>query len=90
MLKTTSNRSAKNSPSDMAENTEVESGTSSTTRSDKNLPRDMAEDAEVDSNGDDGNDQTVKRSPLFKKPNGPAEYLTSLRSDADSAVFEKR
>ena len=74
----------------MAEDAEVESGTSSTTRSAENLPLNMAEDAEVGGNDDGGDDETVKRSPLSKKPNGHMEYLTSLCSDADSASFEKR
>ena len=76
---------------DKAEDAEVGSGTSSTTRSAKNLSAsvDMAEDAEV-GKGDGGDDETVKRSPLFKKSNGPMGYLTFLRSDADSALFAKR
>ena len=74
----------------MAEDAEVESETSSTTRSAENSALNMAEDAEVDGNGDSVDNETVKRSPLFKKPNGPTEYLTSLRSDADSIPFEKR
>ena len=52
--------------------------------------RDLAVDAEVGGNGDGGDDETVKRSPLSKKPNGRTEYLISLRSDADSVPFEKR
>ena len=48
----------------------------------------MAEDTEVDE-GDSGDDETVKQSPS-KKANVPTEYLISLRSDADSALFEKR
>ena len=47
-----------------------------------------AEDAEV-GEGDGGDDETVKQS-LSKKSNRPTEYLISLRSDADSAPFEKR
>ena len=39
----------------------------------------MAEDAEVGGNGDGGDDETVERSPLSKKPNVPTGYLTSLR-----------
>ena len=75
---------------DGAEDAEVGSGTSSTTRSAENSSAsvDMAEDAEV-GEGDGGDDETVERSPS-KKPNGPTEYLTSLRFDADSAPFEKR
>ena len=74
----------------MAENAEVGSGTSSITRSAKNSSAsvDMAEDAEVDE-CDGGDDETVKRSPS-KKLNVPIGYLTSLRSDADSAPFAKR
>ena len=74
----------------MAEDTKVGGGTSSTTRSAKNFLAsvDMAEDAEV-GEGDDGDDETVERSPS-KKPNVPTGYLTSLRSDADSAPFAKR
>ena len=51
-----------------------------TTRSAKNLLSDIAEDAEVGGNGDSSDDETVKRSPLFKKPNGLTWYFTSLRS----------
>ena len=50
----------------------------------------MAENAEVGGNGDGGDDETVERSPLSKKSSGPMGYLTSLRSDADSAPFAKR
>ena len=50
-----------------------------TTRSAENLPSDMAKDAEVSGNGDSGDDETVKKLPLFKKPNGPTGYFTSLR-----------
>ena len=74
----------------MAEDAEVGSGTSSTTRSAENSPSDMAENAEIGGNGDGSDDETVKRSPLSKKPNGLTEYLTSLCFDADSAPFEKR
>ena len=63
----------------MAEDAEVKSGTSSTIRSAKNLPLEMAEDAEVDANSDGGDDETVKRSSLSKKPNILIEYLTSSR-----------
>ena len=74
----------------MAEDAEVGSGTSSTTRSAENSSAsvDMAEDAEI-GEGDGGDDETVKRS-LSKKPNVPIGYLTSLRSDANSAPFAKR
>ena len=92
MLKISPTQSAENSLSSMdgAEDAEVGSRTSSTTRSAKNLPSDMAEDVEVGGNGDGGDDKTVERSPLSKKPNGLMGYLTSLCSDADSALFEKR
>ena len=73
----------------MAENAEFESGTSSTTRSAKNSPLNMAENAEVGGNGDGGDDEMVERSP-FSKSSGPMGYLTSLRSDTDSATFAKR
>ena len=76
----------------MAEDAEVGSRTSSTTRSAENLSAsvDIAEDAEVGGNGDGGDDETVERSPLSKKSSGPMGYLTSLRSDADSAPLAKR
>ena len=61
-----------------------------TTRSAENLPSEMAKDAEVGGNGDSGDDEMVKRSPLSKKPNGRMGYLTSLRSDANSIPFGKR
>ena len=73
----------------MAEDTEFGSRTSSTTRSAKNSSLDMAENAEIVGNGNGGDDETVKRSP-FRESSGPTEYLTSLRSDADSGAFEKR
>ena len=75
----------------MAENAEVGSRTSSTTRSAKNLAAlvNIAEDAKV-GESDGGDDETVKKSPLFRKLSGPIGYLTSLRSNADSASFEKR
>ena len=59
------------------------------TKSAKNLSVsvDVDEDAEV--GVDNGDDETVKRSPLFKKPNVPTGYLTFLRSDADSVPFRK-
>ena len=49
-------------PSDIVEDAEVGSGTSSATRSAKNLSAsvDMAEDAEVDGNDDDGDDESQK------------------------------
>ena len=75
---------------DGAENAEVRSETSFTTRSTEISLLDMAEDAEFGGNGDGGNDETVERSPLSKKPNRPTEYFTSLHSDADGALFEKR
>ena len=75
----------------MAEDVEIGSGTSSTTRSAENLSAtvDMTEDAEF-SEGDSGDDETVKRSPLSKKPNGTIGYLTCLRYNADSVLFGKR
>ena len=51
-----------------------------TTRLAENLPSDMAGDAEVGGNGDSDDNETVERSPLSKKPNGPTRYLISLRS----------
>ena len=92
MLRTSSTRSAQNSPLSIngAEDAEVGSETSSPTRSAENLPLDMAEDAEVGGNGDGSDDEIVKKSPLSKKQNGPTEYLTSLLSNIDSALFEKR
>ena len=74
---------------DMAEDAEVDSGTSSTTRSAENSLSDMAEDAEVDDNGDGGDNETVERLPS-KKSNVPMGYFTPLRSDADSALLAKR
>ena len=79
MLRTTTTRSAGNLPSDMAENAEVEGGTSSTTRSAKNSPLDMSEDVEVCGNGNRGDDKTFEKSP-FKKPSGLIGYFISLRS----------
>ena len=76
---------------DRAEDAEVWNGTSSTTRSAENLSAsvNMAEDAEVGE--DDGdNNETVKRSPLSKKLSRPMWYLTSLRSNVDSASLAKR
>ena len=76
---------------DRAENAEVGSRTSFTIRSANNLSVsvDMAKDAEVgEGNGD--NDETVERSPLFKKSNGSIGYLTSLCSGANSTPFAKR
>ena len=74
----------------MAKDAEVGVGTNSKTRSAKNSSTsvDMAENAKV-GESDDGNDETVKRSPS-KKSNIPTEYLISLCSNADSAPFEKR
>ena len=74
----------------MAKDAEIGSGPSSTTRSVKYSPLDMAKDAELGGNGDGSDNKTVKRSPLSRKSNGPMGYLTSLRSDADSALFAKR
>ena len=42
--------------------------------------RDLAEDVEIDGNGDGSDDETVKRTPLSKKPNWPTRYLTALPS----------
>ena len=80
MLKITSTQSTKNSLSDMTEDAEVGSKISFTTRSAKNLSAsvDMAKDAEV-SGGDSGDDETVNRLSLFKKPNISMEYLISPR-----------
>ena len=64
----------------MAEDTQIGSGTSSTTRSAKNLPLNMAENAEIGGNDDGGDDAMVEKSLLFKKPNRPIGYLISLRS----------
>ena len=63
MLKTTLTQSAENSPSDMAEDAKVGSGTSSTTRSAKNSSAsvNMAEDAEVVGNGDGGDNEIVEK-----------------------------
>ena len=60
MLRTTTTKSAKNSPSDMGEDAEVRSGMSSTTRLAENLPLNMAKDAEVGSNGDSGDDEMIE------------------------------
>ena len=64
----------------MAEDAEIESGTSFITRSDKNLLSDMAENAEVGSNSGRNDDKTVKRSPLFKKLNRLTGYFIFLCS----------
>ena len=74
----------------MAKDAELGSATSSTTRSAENLPLDIAEDVEVGGNSDGSDDETLERSPLFKKLNRPMGYLTSLRSDVDSTSFTKR
>ena len=58
----------------MAKNAKVESETSSITRSAKNMPLNIAEDAEVDGNGNGGDNKTIKRLPLFKKPNIITEH----------------
>ena len=73
----------------MAEDAKVGSVTSSTTRLAENSPLDMAENAEIGGNGNGGDDETVEKSS-FRESSGPTEYLTSLRSDADSTPFEKR
>ena len=48
---------------------------------------DMAEDAKVNVGG--GDDETVEKPPS-KKSSGLTRYLTSLRSNADSAPLAKR
>ena len=73
----------------MAEDAKVRSKTSSTTKSAKNLLSDVAKDAEVGGNGDDSDDEMIKRLPS-RKSNGPTRYFTSLRSDADSIFFGKK
>ena len=90
MIRITTTRLAKNLPSDIAEDTEVGNGTSSTTKWDKNLPSDIAENAVIGGNGDGNNGEMVKRLPLSKKPSGPIKYFTSLRFNADTASFEKK
>ena len=52
--------------------------------------KDLAEDAKVGGNGEGGDDETVKRSPLSKKSSRLIGDLTSLCSDADSAPLAKR
>ena len=92
MLRITPTGSAKNSLLliDEAEDAEAQSRTSSTTRSAKNLLAsvNMAEDAEV-GEADGGDDKIVKRLPFSKKSSEFMGYLTSLRYDADSALFAK-
>ena len=92
MLRMTPTRSAENLPLSMnrAEDTEVGSRTSSTTRLAENSPLNMPEDIEVGGNGDGGDDETVEKSLLSTKSNKPIEYLTSLRFNADSALFAKK
>ena len=92
MLQTNPIQSAENLPSDMAEDVEVGSGTSSTTRLIKNssasrtwltMLRLLTMVMVV----------MMKRSKdhLFsKKPNVPTRYLTSLRSDADNIPSKRR
>ena len=66
----------------MAEDAEVDSGTSSTTRSAENLSAlvDMAEDAEIGGNGDGGDDETVKKITLQEvKQTYRVSYLPTLR-----------
>ena len=67
MLRMTTTKSAENFLLDMAENTEVDSKTSSITRSAKNssASENMAKDAKIDK-GDSGDDETVKKL-LFSK-----------------------
>ena len=84
MLRTTPTQSAKKLPLSMngAEDAKVGSGTSFTIKSAENLTEsvNMAEDAEVgESNG--GDDKTIEKSPLSKKPNGPMGYFISLHSE---------
>ena len=71
LLKITLTQSAKNLLLDIAEDAMVRNGTSSTTKSAKNLSLNIAEDVEVGGNGNGGDDETVERSFLSKKPNGP-------------------
>ena len=52
--------------------------------------RDLAVDTEVGSNGDGSDNKMVKKSPLSKKPNVSIGYPTSIYSNADSILFEKR
>ena len=63
-----------------AEDAKVGSGMSSTTRSAKNSPLDIVEDVEAGDNGDDGDNEIVKRSPLSKMSSGSigAFYLSTL------------
>ena len=61
MLRTSTNRSAKNSLLDMAEDAEIGRKTSPTTRSANNLALDIAEDVEVGGNSDESDDETVKK-----------------------------
>ena len=65
----------------MAEDTKIDSRTSSTTRSAENLSAlvDMAEDAD-NGEGDGGDNETVEQLS-FKKSNLPMRYLTSLHSE---------
>ena len=73
----------------MAEDAEIGSGTSSRTKSAGKLLLNMAKDVKVDSNSDGGYNKMVERL-LFKKLSGLTRYLTSLHSNADSALFEKK
>ena len=75
----------------MAKDAEVRSWTSLITRSANNLLAsvDMAEDVKV-GEGDSGNYETIKRLLFSKKLSKPIGYFTSLRSNADSALFAKR
>ena len=81
MVKTTAIWSAKNLLSDITEDVEISSKTTFTNKLGKNLSAlvDIAEDSEVDESNI-GDDKTVKRSPLSKKPNVPIGYPTSLCS----------
>ena len=91
MLKTITNRSAKNLPLNMVKDAEVGSKTSSTTRSAKNLSAvvDMAEDTKVGKD-DGGDNKMVERSPFSRKSSGLIGYLISLHSNANSAPFVKK
>ena len=83
MLRTSRTKLAKNLLLliDGAEDSEVGSGMNSIIRSAKNLPLDMAENAEVGGNGDSGNNEMVKRSPLSKMLSGSTGvfYLLTLQ-----------
>ena len=48
----------------------------------------MAKDVEVGGNSDNGNDETVKRSLVSKKPNVSTEYFTFLHSKKRWVFFD--